>query len=65
MPKRLKTFVVMGKIKLDTDIEISAESLEDALDKAKELNIHDFIQIKGGYNDGGSEVYGVFESNNS
>lgn len=57
-----KTFMVMAKCYRDVSVEIKASSLEDALEEAKELKDSDFVDVLGSYNDGSTEVYGVFES---
>jgi hypothetical protein len=59
---KLKTFQVMAKCHRDVSVEIKAENLEDALVKAKELKDGDFVEVLGDYNDGSTEIYGVFES---
>lgn len=60
--KTNKTFMVMAKLKLDVSVEISATDLDDALLKAKELGVHDFVDIQGEFTDGDHEVYGVFRT---
>lgn len=62
MTKKYKNYIVMTKITLDTDLEISAESLEDALTKSKEFDIHSFVDMHGNYNDGSCRITGVFET---
>lgn len=60
MAKKNKTFTVMLKVVLDTDVEISAESFEEALAKARELKTTDIVEFTGGHNDSSIEVNGVY-----
>lgn len=50
--KNLKTFNVAASMKVSVNIQIEAKDYQDALNKAKDLNEHDFIEMKGDYNDG-------------
>lgn len=59
--KTNETYSVMAKVVVDTDVEISAPSLEEALIKARKLYIHDFVKILGSHNDSGVEVKGVWK----
>ncbi len=43
-------------------IEILAESLEDAVRQAKELEVEDFVKIHGDWVDGTMHVIGVIET---
>ena len=61
MSKRLKSFTVMAKVHIDCGISIRAESLEDALDKSKNLGETDFVTVLGDFNDGKLSITGVFE----
>lgn len=58
--KKYKTYTVCLKIDLMTDVEISAESLEDALIKARNLKTTDVIEFEGNHNDSEIQVTGVF-----
>lgn len=60
MAKKNKTYTVMIKVMLRTDVEISAESFEEALAKARELNTVDIVEFEGGHNDSEVEVEGVY-----
>lgn len=62
MAKRLKTFNVMAKLNLECVIGINAESIEDALVKAKRLTEEDFVDVLGDLNSGSLIVFGVFEN---
>lgn len=61
--KSKKTFFVSARIALDTDLEIYARSLDEALEIAKGMKITEFIEIQGGHNDSKLAIIGVFESN--
>lgn len=57
MRKTMKTFNVCAEVKVEVNLKIEASSYQDALNKAKELDILDFVDIKGDYNDG--ELLGI------
>lgn len=54
-------FYVEGRMSVCVGIEISAKSLEEALEKTKSMKITDFITIDGDHNDSNFRVSGVFE----
>ena len=58
--KKHQTYTVLLSLRLDTDLEISAESFEDALAKARELKTTDVVDFEGGHNDSEITVTGVF-----
>lgn len=60
MAKKMKTYRIMGRLRIETYLPIEALSLEDALEKSKTLTEADFVEIYGDYCDGGLTVYGVF-----
>jgi len=60
--KNLDTFHVYATVVVDTSIEIKAETLEDALNKARDLKIDNFVDILGEHNDSGFKITGVYES---
>ena len=62
MATKTKIFTVLAKCYRDVSVKVKAESLEDAIVKAKELKDGDFVEIFGDYNDGSTEIYGVFQS---
>lgn len=62
MAKHLKSFNVMAKLQLECGIDVKAESLEDAIDKARQLKELDFVDMKGDFNDGSIKVFGVWEN---
>lgn len=60
MTKKQKTYHIMFNINLDTDVEISAASLEEALQKGKQIKLTEVVSFDGNYNDGEIKVTGVF-----
>lgn len=62
MVKTLKTFHVMAKLRLDCGVDIKAESIEDAVAKARLMKETDFVEVLGEYTDGETKIFGVFEN---
>jgi len=63
--KRLKTYQISGRIQVDVDISVKAASLEEALKQSNDMDIHDFIEMKGDFIDGKlQEITGIFKLNN-
>lgn len=60
MAKKNKYYTVCVEINLSTDVEIVAESFEDALIKAKEYKTTDIVTFNGNHNDSSIKVIGVF-----
>ena len=60
MAKPLQDFIITANLKLQVDITIKAESLEDAVQKSQTLNVSDFVNIKGEYNDGNLKITGAY-----
>lgn len=56
-----KTFNVQGRVWVDVEIEVEAQSLESAVEASKKLTLQDFITI-GDHNNSGFRVTGLFES---
>jgi hypothetical protein len=64
MPKTShKLFSVGACIKLWVAIDVGAHSLEDAVAKAKDLKVEDFVDIHGEYNDGSMKIINVYDNN--
>ena len=59
--KGTRQFTICATIGLETSIEISASSLEEAVEKSKALTISDFIDILGEHNDSVLTVSGAYE----
>ena len=52
MPKKtLDSYSIMAKIYVDVSIDISASSFEEALNKANELDVENFVEMLGECND--------------
>lgn len=62
MAKKVYTYGVWAKTSHLTNIEIKADSLEDAVAKAKELKEEDFVEVHGEYVDGSFEIRGVLRN---
>jgi hypothetical protein len=60
MAKTLQDFIITANLKLQVDITIKAESLEDAVQKSQTLIVPDFVNIKGEYNDGNIKIVGAY-----
>lgn len=58
-----KTFFVQSRIILDTNAEVYASTIEEAIEVAKSLKMDDFVQIYGSHDDSKLTITGVFESN--
>lgn len=61
MSKKLEVYTVAVQIDLWTDVEVKAESFEDALVKARELGVTDIVEFNGGHNDSSVKITGVFK----
>lgn len=59
---RTKTFSVSADVRLWTSINVEANTLEDALQKARDLKVTDFIDIPGEHNDSQLEIVGVSDN---
>ena len=59
--QKYQTFTVMAKIDADLMLEISAENLAEAVEKAKNLKWSDFIEVQGEANDVSIELTGIFK----
>lgn len=62
MAKTLKTFHVMAKLILDCGVDVKAESLEEALDKARLMKEKDFVEVLGEYTSGDMNIFGIYEN---
>lgn len=62
MKKNNKQYEISFKVIVDTTIQISAESYEQALTKAREYSVRDLVAFDTGFNDGSVAVTGVFNS---
>ena len=55
MAKKVQVFTVSASIKVNCTIDIKAESLEDALEQAREMRVINFVDFKGEWIDGDIE----------
>lgn len=62
-----REFQITARVAIDVDTIVRADSLEDALAQAKQLQLEDFVTIPGpsGVLDGGFRVHGVYEMQES
>ena len=58
--KKQKTFTVHFDLKLVTTLDLRADSLEEAIAKAREYGVKDLVEFESDYIDGEVEVTGVF-----
>ena len=56
------TYNVIGKLKLEVAVPVTAPSLEEAIAKARELKETDFVTIDGDYMDGDIKIIGLYEA---
>lgn len=59
--KKLNTYHVSFVVEVFTSIEIKAESLEDALARAKEFHVTDVVEIPGEHIDSTLKLTGVYQ----
>ncbi len=62
MKKKIKIFTAQFRVEVYTDVAIKAESLEDALNQAKEFDVTDVVEIPGGHVDSNIRLTGVFDT---
>jgi hypothetical protein len=55
-----RTFYVEARIGLSIGVEILATSLDDAIEKAKSMDLDKFVEILGDNNDCNFAISGVF-----
>ena len=60
--KRAKTYSVSGLVKVWTDVVVSADSLEAAVEEARKLIWSDFVKIHGEHVDSDLRIIGVTDS---
>jgi len=53
-------YQIIARIIVDVDITISAKDLDEALKKARDMKVTDFVEIKGEYMDGAYKLKGVW-----
>ena len=57
-----KDFMIDVHIDLETNLIVSANSLEEALEISKTLKLQDYVTLNGDHNDSEIHVRGVFEA---
>lgn len=58
---KLRTFHVTGRVHVDVGLEVKAKDMEEALVKAKEFKLQDFVEILGDHNDSsGPEIVSLW-----
>lgn len=62
MDKKIKTFTVGEKLNLYVGIDVTAKSLEEALQKASNFGVDDFVTIDGEYLDGQFKFNSIWEN---
>ena len=61
----MKTFSISTEIKIDIDLPIQAETLDDALKQAKDLKVTDFVKPKGDYIDSDFALKGAWQQDSN
>lgn len=61
MGKTVNAYRIMAKLEIECDITIQAESLEEALERSRELKPADFFDSKGELMDESLHIKGLFE----
>jgi hypothetical protein len=56
---KLKTFRISAKIIIMTEVEISAETFEEALAYTKGMDVDDFVSFKGDHLDSEFGIQGI------
>lgn len=57
-----KKFTAIMKVEVETEVEIFAENYEQAIAKARELNVRDVVDFDTSYNDGKIEISGILDN---
>lgn len=57
---RKKNYTAYFKVVVDLSIEITAESYEQALEKARKINVRDMVDFDADYEDGSIAVTGMY-----
>lgn len=55
-----RTYEISVKVTVDTNISISAKTYEEALQKARALEVKDVVEFDTDYNDGSIAITGVY-----
>jgi hypothetical protein len=57
-----RQFTVSAQVHVETTYDIQADNLEDALAKARDLKLLDFVTLSGDYNDGRHDIVCIYET---
>jgi hypothetical protein len=60
MKTKIKKFCVQAKIDVLVAIELSARTLDEALEKSKTLKVDDFLSVEGDHIDSEMEITGIY-----
>lgn len=58
-----KTFHVIVRVEIETELEVQGENYEEALTKARELKAKDVVEFDTPFNDGGIVISGIYDPN--
>lgn len=61
--KKQKKFTVIVKVVVETELDIAADSYEEALAKAGEYTVKDVVEFDTPFNDGNIAIGGVYSPN--
>lgn len=61
--KVLETFSISANLKLQVSVNIEAKDFYEAVEKAKELTVTDFVTIEGSFDEGEIVGFGYIGSN--
>lgn len=62
MAKKSEEYQVWAKCYRQVILTVQANTLEEALEKAKEFEDDDFVTVNGEYADGSTDIQGVLKS---
>ena len=60
--KKRRTFAVGLGIRIWTEIEVEASTYEEALEKARKLELKDIVDFDTPFNDGGMDIISLYDS---
>lgn len=60
MSKTKKTFRVVARVTMETDMEIACNTLEEAVAEARKLEVLDFVKPLGDHLDSNLEITGIW-----
>ena len=60
MNNKIRKFYVQAKIDVLVSVELSARTIDEALEKSKTLKVEDFITVDGDHIDSEMEITGIY-----